>query len=265
MSNKLLVRLSNIIGIISIILLVYWVFIFISITVFEFKVFRENITETFYLSVVGILALMFGSLIINIMFNLTRIAEKHNQDNLNVSNRITKKMGLIFGLSFPLIFVLLLGGDYLTSQKKEKILIASAKSIIESNEQNSKKLLNYTFTENWIVETDDILDLYAKTDTHFPYVSVIVADSIDKSHVFLGFRDYYGKLNDTIPPIKKDFIQKTTKEERDYLKDVFYNNADKVRFSASDGRYELFYPYSKNGKKIVLYFSDYQRYGKIGS
>jgi len=265
MSNKSLVRLSNIIGIISIILLVYWVFVFISITVFGLKVFRENITETFYLSVVGILALMFGSLIINVMFNLTRIAEKHNQDDLNVSKRTSKKLGLIFGLSFPLVFGLLFGGDYLTSKKKEKMLIASAKSIIDNNEEKSDRLVNYSFNEKWIKETTDILDLYSKTDKHFPYVSVIVSDSLDNSQVFLGFRYYNGNLNDTIYPVKKNFIQQTTKVEREYLDNVFYKNLDKVRFSASDGRYELFYPYFKNEKKIVLYFSDYQRYGKIGS
>lgn len=265
MNNKSLVRLSNIIGIISIILLVYWVFVFISITVFGLKVFRENITETFYLSVVGILALMFGSLIINVMFNLTRIAEKHNQDDLNDSKRTNKKLGLILGLSFPLVLGLLFVGDYLSSKKKEKMLIASAKSIIENNKEKSDKLLNYTFIEKWIIETDDILDLYSKTDKHFPNVSVIVADSIDKSQMFLGFRDYYGNLNDTIQPVKKSFIQQTTKEERDYLDNVFYKNFDQVRFSANDGHYELFYPYLKDGKKIVLYFSDYQRYGKIGS
>lgn len=265
MNNKSIVRLSNIIGITSIILLVYWVFVFISITVFGLKVFRENITETFYLSVVGILALMFGSLIINIMFNLTRIAEKHNQDDLNVSKRSSKRLGLLFGLSFPLVFGLLFGGDYLTSKKKEKMLISSAKSIIENNIKKSDKLLNYSFNESWIIETDNILDLYSKTDTYFPYVSVIVVDSIDKSQVFLGFRDYYGKLNDTIQPIKKNFIQQTTKEEREYLDNVFYKNSDQIKFSASDGRYELFYPYIKDGKRIILYFSDYQRYGKIGS
>jgi hypothetical protein len=265
MNNKALVRLSNIIGITSIILLVYWVFIFISITVFGLKVFRENMTETFYLSVVGILALMFGALIINIMFNLTRIADKHNQDEINSTKRTSKRLGLLFGLSFPLIFVLLYGGDYLTSRKKEKMLISSAKSIVDNNIEKSNKLVDYSFSEKWMNETEDILDLYAKTDKNFPYVSVIVADSIDKSKVFLGFREYYGKANDTILPVKKDYIQETTEEDREYLKNVFYKNSNEVRFSASDGRYELFYPYFKGGKKIVLYFSDYQRYGKIGS
>ena len=265
MNNKALVKLSNIIGIISIILLVYWVFVFISITVFGLKVFKENLTEIFYLSVVGILALMTGALIINIMFNLTRIAEKHNQDDNKGTKKSSKKIGVVFALSFPLVFGLLFGGDYLTSIKKEKMLISSAKSIIEANIDKSNKLVDYSFDEKWIIETDDILDVLEKTDKHFPYVSVIVYDSIGSSQVFLGFREYYGNINDTIHPQKKEFIQQTNKEERDYLTKVFFQNFDEVRFTANDGRYELYYPYFKNGKKIVLYFSDYQRYGKIGS
>jgi len=265
MNNKLLVKLSNIIGIVSIILLVYWVFIFVSITVFGLKVFRENMTETFYLSVIGILALMFGSLMINIMFNLTRIAEKHNQDNVN-SSKILKEIWLIFGLSFPIIFGLLFGGDYLTSKKKEQMLITSAKSIIENNPEKSDELLNYTFDKEWMIEMSDILDIYSKTDTYFPQVEVIVMDSIDNSQVFLGFRNYsYRNRTDTIQPLKKNYIRETTKDERDYLSKVFLENYNEVRFSAKGGRYELFYPYFKSGKKIVLYFSDYQQYGKFGS
>ncbi len=265
MNNKALVKLSNIIGITSIVLLVYWVFVFILITVFGLKVFRENLTETFYLSVVGILALMIGALIINVMFNLTRIAEKHNQDNIAASKASSRKMGLAFAISFPFILLLLFGGDYLTSRKKERMLVASAKSIVDDNYLKSAKLLNYRFSEIWIAETSDILTLYAKTDTHFPNVSVIVADSIDQSKIFLGFQHYYKAQNDTLPPDKKEFIRETTKEEREYLSSVFYGNVTEVRFSAKNGNYELFYPHIKDGKKIVLYFSDYQRYGKLGS
>ena len=267
MNSKSLVKLSNIIGIISIILLIYWVFIFISITVFELKIFRENITNTFYLSVTGILALMAGSLIINVMFNLTRIAEKHNNDDLNLSKITSKRLYLIFGLSFPIIFGLLLGGDFLTSKKKEKMLIASAKSIIESSPEKSAKLVNYYFDEEWITGTVNILEIFSKTDAYFPNVVVIVNDTIENDSVFLGFSKYRDRdlsKNKTIPE-KKNFIQKTTKEEREYLRKVFQENYTEVRFSARHGDYELFYPYFKDGRKIVLYFSDYQRYGKIGS
>ncbi|MCL1911341.1 MAG: hypothetical protein FWG13_03965 [Leptospirales bacterium] len=269
MNSKSLVKLSNIIGIISIILLVYWVFIFIAITVFQLKIFRQNITEIFYMSVLGILALMLGALIINVMFNLTRIAEKHNNDGLNVSGVASKKLWLTFGLSFPIIFGLLLGGDFLTSKKKEKMLIASAKSIIESNPEKSAKLVNYHFDNRWIIETGDILAVFSKTDSYFPHVTVIANDTLDNAPVFLGFGQYYHSRIENKTQVekveKKDYIRATTKEEREYLQKVFQENYKEVRFSASHGKYELFYPYFKDGKKIVLYFSDRQQYGKIGS
>ena len=45
MNPKKLVKISNTIGAISIVLLIYWVFVFITIEVFGLKVFKENITQ----------------------------------------------------------------------------------------------------------------------------------------------------------------------------------------------------------------------------
>lgn len=260
MNPKRLVRLSNIVGLVSIILLVYWVFAFITIEVFGLKVFRENFTQTFYMSVLGILALMAGALIINIMFNLTRIAQKHNQDQEDTSSG--KKIGWILVLSFPLIALILFGGDYLTSLKKEQHLVNSAKSILETDPSKSNSLAQYEFTEKWILQTDKIVDLFSKTDENFPHISIIVRDSIDGSPVYLSFSSYYKSESDTRPPYKRDFIQETTQPERVYLKDVFENNKKDYRYSSHDGNYELFYPYSDGKNTIVIYFSEYQRYGK---
>ncbi|MDQ8013781.1 MAG: hypothetical protein REI96_15115 [Flavobacterium nitrogenifigens] len=265
MNAKQIVKLSNIIGITSILLLVYWVFTFIVIEVFGLKVFRENMTESFYLSILGILALMAGSLIVNLMFNLTRIAERKNEDEVNTkSNR--RKFAVLL-LIFPLILIILFGGDYLTSAKKEKMLISSAKSIIESNKANSDKLLNYTFSKSYIKETTGILRVLSSTDKNFPSVTLIVKDSIKDSPVFLGFNAYYNESldSDTIQPQKVNYIYQTNKEERAYLNEVFNKNSDELRYSSSNGNYELFYPYKKNGKTIIIYFSEQQRYGKLGS
>jgi hypothetical protein len=265
MNLKTLVKLSNIVALIAIVLLIYWVFVFISVEVFGLKIFRENISQTFAMSVLGIFALMAGSLMINVMFNLTRIAERHNKDDILEAKAASKKLGWAFLLSFPLIFGLLYGGDYLTSKKKESMLVDSAKSVIEKYPQKMDGLLNYQFNKEWLAETDNSLDLMAKTDRNFPSVVVIVKDSIDNSDVFLGVRDYQKPTDETIQPEKQRFILETTKPERDYLNKVFNENYNEVRFSASDGNYQLYYPYSKDGKKIVLYFSDFQRYGKLGS
>lgn len=265
MNLKTLVKLSNIVALVAILLLIYWVFVFISVEVFGLKIFRENISQTFAMSVLGIIALMAGSLMINVMFNLTRIAEKHNRDETAELKGVTKKLGWVFLLSFPLVFGLLFGGDYLTSKKKEAVLIDSAKSVIEKYPQKVDGLLNYKFDNNWLIETDSTVDLMKKTDKNFPNVMVIVKDSIDNSDVFLGFRDYSPPDDLTIQPFRQRFIVETTKPERDYLNKVFNEDYNEIRFSASDGSYQLYYPYSKNGRKIVLYFSDYQRYGKFGS
>jgi hypothetical protein len=266
MNLKRLVKLSNIIALVSILLLIYWVFVFISVEVFGLKIFRENISQTFAMSILGIFALMAGSLMINVMFNLTRIAEKHNKDKEIVETKaISKKLGLAFLLSFPLIFGLLFGGDYLTSKKKEAMLIDSAKSVVEKYPQNIDGLLNYEFNQAWLAETSNTLDLMRKTDKNFPNVLVIVKDSINNSDVFLGFRDYQIPSDKTIRPEKQKFILETTKPERDYLKKVFDENYQEIRSSATDGNYQLYYPYFKDSKKVVLYFSDFQRYGKLGS
>ena len=264
MNYKSLVKLSNTIGVVSIILLVYWVFSFITIQVFGLKIFQENITETFYFSIIGILALMTGALFINLMFNLTRIAEKHNLDK-TLDKKFSKKILSVIALSFPLIFALLMGGDYLTSQNKQEMLISSAHEIIEDNTHKASIIANYSFEKEWVEKTSEILDVVSSIDENFPEVQVIVKDEIDKTDVFLGFRYYRTRLNDSIPMQKIDYVQKTSQEERDYLNAVFKGQNLEKRFRANDGNYELFYPYSINNKTVVFYFSDYRKYGKLGS
>jgi len=100
MNNKSLVKLSNIIGIVSIILLIYWVFIFISVYLFELKIFRGDLEDIFLATLLGISTLIVGALLVNIMFNLTRIAEKHNNDGVSTSKKFSKKWVIAFILSF---------------------------------------------------------------------------------------------------------------------------------------------------------------------
>ena len=72
MNAKNLVKACNMVGVVAILLLAYWVFAFILIQVFGLKVFREHISETFSLSVLGIIVLMAAVLMLNIMFLCTR-------------------------------------------------------------------------------------------------------------------------------------------------------------------------------------------------
>ena len=265
MNAKKIVSLSNILGIVSIFLLIYWVFTFITMEVFGLKVFRENITQTFYLSILGILALMLGALILNIMFNLTRIAQKHNAD-IQEGNKQNRMMLLVFLMSFPMIIFLLFMGDYLTTKKKEQMLIESARSIVTSNQQNIERMTNYAFSKEWILETTDLLAFLSKIDKNYTSISALVLENIHETPVFLIFESYfYRDTKDEKPLNKMDFIFETDLTQREYLMRTFTQKEAKEYFHSHDGTYELFYPIVKDGKTIILYFQDRQRYGKIGS
>jgi hypothetical protein len=236
-----------------------------TVEIFGLKVFKENLTESFYLSILAILALMFGALIINMMFNLTRIAEKHNAD-FEINTRRSRLRPLLILISFPLIIGFLFLGDYLSSQKKETMLIESAQSVIDDHLKDPDKMINYTFSKTWISNTSNFLDLISKTDENFPNIYIIIPDTINGSEYYLSFtsRIFY-EQEDSISLKKSRYIYETNQSERDYLQEVFRDQSEEIYFYSKNGRYELYYPYRKDGKTIVFYFSEFSRYGKVGS
>lgn len=260
MNKKRVVQLSNVIGIVAILCLLYWTFIFISITVFGLKVFKENITETFYMSVFGILTLMAGALIINIMLNLTRIAEKLNADTEQSVRRWSGKLKYLFILSFLIIFGLLYLGDVMSSKKKEKYLISATLQMTVDFGDKLDSIANYRWDNDYLKATAKNLSLMSAGNEQLNYITVIQKDTVDGHEVFLNIHSWY---SDTYSE-KRDFIYRCSLEEKEYLKKVFNDNYKESRFSAHDGDYELYYPISRKNKTIVLYITDQQRYGKIG-
>ncbi len=288
MNIKQLVKISNIIALISIILLVYWVFIFIIAVVFGIKIFRENITEIFGFSILGILAILASSLIVNIMLNLTRIAQRNEDDKIIFKHG--KLISVILLMIFPVLTGLLFYGDYLSSQRKKQYLLDSAQTIAQTYKEPLDELTKYKFDSKFIGQIAKTIRYLQNTSNGINYAMVIVPDTIDGKDAYLGFSDNYlnkqaaqdtkslaigdmigvttteGSQPTTIYLQKIDFIYKADAVQKEYLDKVFSKNFTEPYFSASDGRYEMLYPYQIDGKVIaVLYFSDYQRYGKYGS
>lgn len=276
MDNRKLVKLTNVIGIVSVLLLVYWVFAFILAQVFGLKVFREHITEMFAMSVLGIIALMAGALMLNIMLNLTRIAERDQQTQGGGSR---KTVWLLLAV-FPLLAALLFGGDYLSVRRKQQILLQSAERAVQSGA--AAALADYRFDLSYILQTADTLKLMEKENTAFRSVSLITPDTIGGKPVYLAFYDeadsyrnladvqpaadgFAAKERDNVKTVRKiDHVYTTDPADREYLQQAFAGR-EGSRFQADGGNYTLYYPYRKNGKTVVLVFSDYQRYGKFGS
>ena len=294
MNAKKLVKATNIIGMVAVTLLVYWVFALILIQVFGLKVFREHITEIFLMSILGILAVMGGTLMLNIMLNLTRIAERGQEEEV----RGGRKTVYLLLAVFPILAALLFGGNYLTIRQKRDILTQSSERIVKDNPAQLDALTDYRFDLAYIKKSSEILDLMAKDDLSFKSAMIIVQDKIDNKPVYLAFSadsrlNVGGEAvpaasqNEAVPAAnqnvegndnfvmdrngekvmvkKMDYVYSPNLKEREYLQKVFAGQTQERRYEAEDGHYSLCHPYRKNGKTIVLCFSDYQEYGKIGS
>ena len=294
MNAKKLVKATNIIGMVAVTLLVYWVFALILIQVFGLKVFREHITEIFLMSILGILAVMGGTLMLNIMLNLTRIAERGQEEEV----RGGRKTVYLLLAVFPILAALLFGGNYLTIRQKRDILTQSSERIVKDNPAQIDALTDYRFDLAYIKKSSEILDLMAKDDLSFKSAMIIVQDKIDNKPVYLAFSadsrlNVSGEAvpaasqNEAVPAAnqnvegndnfvmdrngekvavkKTDYVYSPDLKGREYLQKVFAGQTQEMRYEAEDGHYSLCHPYRKNGKTIVLCFSDYQEYGKIGS
>ena len=294
MNAKKLVKATNIIGMVAVTLLVYWVFALILIQVFGLKVFREHITEIFLMSILGIFAVMGGTLMLNIMLNLTRIADRGQEEEV----RGGRKTVYLLLAVFPILAALLFGGNYLTIRQKRDVLTQSSERIVKDNPAQIDALTDYRFDLAYIKKSSEILDLMAKDDLSFKSAMIIVQDKIDNKPVYLAFSadsrlNVGGEAvpaasqNEAVPAAnqnvegndnfvmdrngekvmvkKMDYVYSPDLKEREYLQKVFAGQTQEMRYEAEDGHYSLCHPYRKNGKTIVLCFSDYQEYGKIGS
>ncbi|MBI5624400.1 MAG: hypothetical protein HY924_11535 [Elusimicrobia bacterium] len=269
MNRDRIIHATTVVAVVSMMLLLYWVFAVGCVLVFGLKVFRENITQAFAFSVLGILALLAGSLIVNMVFNLSKIADTLAQGPAGAGERSPAKfptaghIGLLL-LAFPLIAAGLFIGDRATTRNRERYLTESAQAVLRQHPKEVAGLLDYAFTKDYIAKTGQTLAILSRTNESAPQVRVIVEDRSAEPPLILSFGSY--STWETSKDRKRlDFLYPCSTEEQDYLKRVFSGQERKQWFSASDGSYEFYLPVSEGGRTIVIYFSDRREYGKLGS
>ena len=256
-------KITNKVAMVTVVLLVYWVFVFVCIQVFGFKVFRENLTQIFGLSILGLFAVLGGAIVLNVMYNLTAIAERYKVEQDQFPNQGIKKKIMLFVASLIVIFACLFFGDLASSSRKETRLATAAKALVEEQKETINRISKYNFSADYLARASAAIKLISKIDENFPRVTAIVRDKIDAKSVLLGFSEYYHKSDDI--PQKVDFILSTSTEERKYLNAIFDGEEEDYRFSSNDGRYEIYYPVKTDNGIVVFHLSEYSRYGKLGS
>lgn len=210
--------------------LFYWVFIFLIITAFDLKIFREYMTQ---MSILGIFAILGGAIVLNVMFNLSKISTVLSQEHGRTGSSGTKPSKLLITaivLSFPLISAVLFAGNHLSAVKKKTMLISSAKTLISENQADLASLAEYRFSKDYVKRAKKTLGVIKKIDKNFPEVVLTRPDSIDNKKVFLGFGGHR-YWNAKEPVEKSMFIYSATNEERMYLDKVFSGDEKNHNFS----------------------------------
>ena len=281
MNKSRVVNWANAVGIIAAVCLVYWVFIFLVSSVFGLKVFKEHFTEAFLMSVLGLLALMAGTLMISLMLNITRIAIALEKLTSSLTNTalasslmsLKQKMMVLGAIaaSFVLIVVVLFAGDAYTRYEKKRLLLAMASTLVDENKSKLQALEGFHFDKPSVLALSRQVEVIAKIDSTVDDLSLLMPDDIDGRPVILGFGRYaswrveHNENAEAQEPRKINYVFSASQAQRAYLKEVFAGKSTEQRFEANQGHYELFYPVKVNHKIVVFYFNDYQRYGKSGS
>lgn len=254
-------KVTNRVALVSVVLLVYWVFIFISCTVFDFTIFKEGLTTAFGLSVLGIFAVLSGAIILNIMYNLTALAEARQPATTTTSRR---PWGKLFCGSLLLILALLWAGDWANGRQREQQLIDAAELLVEQQHEVVARIADYEFSAAYINRTEQDLTLLGKIDSSFPNISAITLDEIDGKPVRMGFSSH-SAVDEGKSPRKVDFIQSTEPEERAYLLRALAGQEQGHRFYYDGSRYRLLFPLTTANGILVLQLADYSRYGSFSS
>lgn len=255
-------KLTNRTALVTVTLLVYWVFIFICCMVFDFTIFKEGLTTAFGLSVLGIFAVLTGAIVLNIMYNLTAIAEARQA--VPVATTASRPWGKLFCASLLLILALLWAGDWANGRQREQQLNAAAELLVEQQQEVVARIADYEFGAAYINRTAQDLTLLGKIDSSFPNVTAITLDEIDGKPVLMGF-GRHTDIDEDKSPRKVDFIHSTEPEERAYLLRALAGKEQGHRFYYDGSRYRLLFPVATAEGILILQLSDYNRYGSFSS
>lgn len=267
MNHARWIKTTNWIAFAATFALFYWVVAFLTIQIFNLKVFRSRLIETFYMSLLGIFAIIGGALVLNIVSNLSRISESlangaTGASAASNSRRITPLMLL---LTVPLIVGGLCAGSAYSERKKKDALISTANGMIIDNQRYLAALMPYEFTPEFATRCAKSLGVMQNIDTAFPSVSLIIKDQIEGKPVFLNFSTSRFAISNSLNAEKVEYIFQCSAEDRAYLDKVFSGGEAQSRYATTDDHYELFIPTKLNDRLVVLHFSDNARYSASGS
>lgn len=288
MNHAVMVKWLNRLVVLVLVLLSYVFFIFVFSDIFNLKVFTRTGNNLFGYGVSGLFAVMGAALILNIMLNLSRIADGveqtvyHRNAEQHVATSQHKRWWLWlagFLLSLVLIGGALLSGDRYTRMIKKRLMMATAAQVIQERSSQFNQIVSLPLTENdtaAVQAISDQLKLVRQIERHVDNIHLLLPARYHGEAVVVQL-DQHSAIAD---PIATDATLNTSKtpsvdvnnmlfssdmSQRQWLQRVFAGQETAPRYSYENDNYELFYPVKLHAGWVVFYFTDRHAYGKVSS
>lgn len=257
-------KITTLIIIFTTLAILVWLVGFIISVTFKLSVFDADALVFLFAVLAGAFILILCSAILNIVINMSLIAEKNIKKLENNGSEISyKKIALFFGLAVLTIGCFLFLGDFISKNDAKNILIQEAQDIVSRYPNSINVLKKGLSDKNYLKEIPDTLKFLSSVKKEFPYVLLITSDKFNNDTVYLYITQWSSK-NDLSLPLYGHAFYECNKKDCEYLSKVFFKNSLQQYFYQADQDFNLYIPFSENGKRFVLLFSKNQRYGKIG-
>ncbi|MCA0428433.1 MAG: hypothetical protein LCH37_13455 [Bacteroidetes bacterium] len=255
LNPKTIVKLSNSIGLIAILLLLFWVFGFIVTEIFDLQLisFRK---EFFGISILALLSLMAGALILNIMFNLSRIASRGEPQSEDSPQKV-KRLKWILLSGFPIVAIALFAGDNYYKETASKKSLEFAKHL-QTQLAEEVELEAYEFNKNWIGKSEKTLSFINQLNGRPGNLSLIWQDTLNGKKHFFSISEYYENEEDSSAFEKETFLLLPNKEESEQFEKLLNGEQKTIQLERSGRNFESFIPFTQNKKTFILQFNEYQ-------
>ncbi len=265
-SNK--VKLSNLTTwtmVITICFIAIFFIGFIVTTTFDLNVFTNRASD-FILSFIGFSSVVvLCSAILNISLNISLIADSKSQDLKHSDTHFITRKFIIYSLGLlALIIAFLFLGDFLTRQNEKNKLVSEANDIITRYKTSLDRISEALSDTVKIRTVPDELKFLSNQKQEFPSISIITCDKFNNQLTFLEITENDSQVDFKKPFYKNSFYRCKT-EDCEYLNNFFAGAKKENFFWTEKNDYKLYFPFDFKGKKFILLFTKYVRYGKIGS
>ena len=255
LNPKTIVKLSNSIGLFSILLLIFLVFGFIVSVIFnlQFISFRK---DYFGISILAVLSLMAGALILNIMFNLSRIASRGEpvaEDNPQKVKRL--KWILLSG--FPVVAIALVAGDNYSKEISSKKSLEFAKHL-QAQLAEEEKFGAYEFSKNWIDKSEKNLSFINQLNGRPGNFALIWQDTLNNKKHFFSISEYYENEEDSSAFEKETFMLHPDNEEAERIEKILNGELKTIQQERNGRNFESLIPFKQNKKTFILQYIEYQ-------